>query len=437
MSYVLTALRGTGLFAIAACGPPPVAVPVTGGTVVPPPATSEPDWSDCAYYPDNSSSGYRMAGGECAEPPSPVEPCPVAVDADAVAACAAGSYAALNEGVGFNTVQEALDATAAGGWVWVCPGVHTGPLVVATELTLAAVDPTPGSTVITNGQPAVAVNAPARLVGLSVSGGDPGVNVSVGGATLDCLTVEDNLGKGIVGAVGPLVVTHSSIRRNHGALDVVDLRLEDAVVEQDQGQQVAVTLLGASIVARSWFADMTEPYGIVFAQTADVWTGKGSLVVSDTVFTCLQPRARAVLDADVPLELTGSTFVDNDADEVVIAGEATLRDVVFSQNAGTSLRLFPGGGVAELTRVSFIDGSSDKYVNDASALSVESSSAATVLGTDLTFHRNVGCDAAVNLVNASLTCEGCDFGLGGDDNAPFDAIKDGRSYLNLGSDFTL
>ncbi len=390
-----------------------------------------------------------IPAGASYEPP-PVS-CPFAPDAVAIADCAASGSAALLGGVGYPTVQAAIDAAASGDTVTVCPGVHAESLTIDDSKLLVAADPTEGATVVDTtdlGRTGLSVRArDATLRGLTVTnalvlwGASEPLIASEGAAVVECVSAHDARGNAIAHSGGSLTVRHSRFDRgadtaliveDQGALVVEDTAFSDNVGVYTYGGAIYAT--GALTLRRSRFtrneADGDWSSGGAVHHAPDALP---TTLVEDCWFVANVSDggegALAVGPGD--LVVTGSTFVANSVRgglNAAFEGPACrVSDSTFRDHTST----YPAFSCADTTtleRVRFED-------NDTI---LRQSDPHVITGSNVVALRNTADHAAVELYgNVSFDCTCCDFGAGADDNQPADLLFDGVATDDLPTDFSL
>ena len=140
--------------------------------------------------------------------------------------------------------------------------------------------------------------------------------------------------------------------------------------------------------------------------------------------------AGAIIAATPMLEISGSTFVANEAERLAAfstSGTCVIADSTFS--AHVAYTLLDCDGVRMFERVLVED-------NIGNVVAVTNGMTS---GTHLVARRNQSDPTGVfSLYSpASFTCTCCDLGSGDDDNEPYDASVDGVPVRDLPTDFAL
>jgi hypothetical protein len=410
--------------------------------------------------------------------PGPVT-CPYGVDAVAVATCAYGGWAALVGGTGYATLGEAFAASAAGGTITACPGVHDEvDLLLDGGRALVAADPSPNATELVQEM---------EVTDASVRGGSPRDLAVAGEVTLECLTGPGGNTAVTAAADATLTVRWSTFHGyDHAALNMEFRSLGAVVVEDSEfsgnsnGEDGGAILVdkGSLTVRRSSFignASYSSNWGNGGAIAVHGRLSPGEpptdstpiLVIEDSLF---ESNVTADPAVDFPSEhgeggavyaeglasvtISGSTFRGNyvgaNGGSAIVAGDALhVSNSTFSANQDRrdSLVIYASGSEGVLSAYGsgltiehtvFEDNTSLLGGAVLTANSGYASGPVTITASDLVVRRNVGADGALSLTgDVSFTCTCCDFGTGVDTNLPADALVDGVSTADLPIDFEL
>jgi len=355
--------------------------------------------------------------------------CPHTVDAGSVTTCTSGGFQALDgSGVGHADVQDALDATPAGGVVTLCPGDWSAPSWVVNGVTLRAADPSPGATRIFGIYTEFDTSSnfieahDATLIGITVAY-DQFIK-TFGDIEAECITGSEFTGEVfVVETTGALTVRHSVFEDGiggvvNGRFDTDEILVEDCLFQNNNSIAASKSLLepkGPITVRRSAFLNNSMRYGQVVAIEAD----SHSVYVED-----------ALLEGNTNTASFGSGVIAGD-------GAVTLRNVTLRRNSDGIQAGFNGvaGDHLELYSVTVEDNTSTGHapveantlvVDDVrivgSVLDKDSGGSAIdandVVALNMAVLGNSGGAAAAWVHNIACTC--CDFGNGLGDNTPID-----------------
>ncbi|MEM6926041.1 MAG: hypothetical protein AAF602_03855 [Myxococcota bacterium] len=412
--------RALGTMLLAGCAmAEPTCSPVTARPVIEGPPASDPIWREDYTQPDWRPPEF---GSEVVD----AIPCPSYA---VVRPLCSPDVAALAGGVGYPTVQDAIDGAEPDETVFVCAGSHPGPLrIEGRTLALRAVDS--GQTTLFSRQvgPIVTlVDADVWIEGVGIEGGESltgaaGLDASRSRVRVRCSSVRANVGfESAAGGIGlhasSLLLHTSRVLRNRasrawgivgtgedGPLDLILVRSQFEGPGGGSRYTPAVQLTGREVrlqIRSTRFAD--EGAGEV-GPGIRVEAAAVSVDIEDSVFEnhradeTQMGAALWLVGSDVDLGVRGSEFVANDS--AVAAGAI--------------------GVEAERANVFFFDTQlDDNAAPDAAAMLVEGSES-TVLelrGGTLFRNRAGPGGAAIELPgDSTLVLQGAVLGSGIDDN---------------------
>lgn len=383
--------------------------------------------------------------------------CPVAVDAQAVATCSQQRAAALVQGVGYNTLANAVAATPAGGTMVVCPGTYPGPMVLPAPITVRAADPRPWGTVMDgqHSRHALEASATVRVVGLTLANGydlieGGGGFVDGTGSELQCLTVTQNTSSGVGGGLAVRgdnsLVANSAFFNNYADSEGAALStgfsgmftITDSVFARNTSAHSA----GAINAAADLYLERVSFYGNVadYGGGALQWGSRDPHVLSviDSVFEGNHAGYEGgAMDLGTwgadQVRIRGTTFRGNDssgAGGAIVFGswgqiDALIEDSSFSGNMADDAGAIDVGGwmrQGAAIRIRRTDFRANEATNGASVLNMSTHAPSASLALDhVRVADNVGALGAFTVRSGdAFSCAGCQFAGGAHDNVPAD-----------------
>lgn len=306
-------------------------------------------------------------------------------------------------------LQAAIDAADPGDTL-VIRGTCVGNFVVAKKLTLAGLGTSAtldaggsGSTVVIAGPLAVDdPPIPATIVGLRITGGDPGLTVEErGSVSLERSWVVGNSGDGISHAPRSKVLLQDTWVRGNGGDGVfsggplASLTLKNSTISDNAGyglyamMQAGVVLINSTVSHNGGRGIENENASVTLDHSTVVGNAGGGIFVSFPAYLFM---SRSTVVGNTAPTSGGGLYVER----APASGGVTIEDSTFVKNtAGTSggglYIAFIGGGNASLTNVMFANNTAG---TSGGGLYIEGSGVPTLSG--ITFHHNtpddcVGC----------------------------------------------
>jgi predicted outer membrane repeat protein len=439
--------------------PPPV------DTDLPPAETDPPEVApiDPVDVPtaQDVASPWELPGCTTTPDPALLGPCTVGV-------------AAWIGSTTFPSVQAAIDAAAVSDTVVVCPGVHPGPVAIATAISLIGAAPN-GAVVIDGGGGRRIIEHTRGLLtlrDLTLRGGhsaqEGGAVFGEGGTlVVECSLLEDNdaiAEGGAIHVTGPFTLRSSVLRHNTagasgGAVHATGSAvLEDALLHDNHAEQGGALSLGAHSDVRRLTFRQNEA---AREGGALLFEGREAIAVDieDTTFAANRAGlGGAAIDisrrTEPAVHIRRSRFIGNEAlgGTVLIDGDdgfsLTMEDCELVGNRaddGATLRV--GGfqerlGALTLLRTTFADNLAPQGVPAMGTFGLTwgpfFTNGVTIEAEDITVHRNRGVLSAFALrLEDTFVCRRCDFGAGADDNSPSDISHDVNVLVQAPANFQL